>query len=123
MTAILAIAAMLSALDLSGLINLIPGGNEAMVALISGGLATLGTILRAVGDLIDDGVVNNSFGKLRMHWLTFLLACGIAAIGSLSIGCAELRGFDLTLQSPWGSVESRDGNTVITPMPIVFPTK
>ncbi len=123
MTAILAVIAMLSALDLSGLISLIPGGNDAMVALISGSLATLGTIIRAVGDLLDDGVVNNSFGKLRMHWTTFVLASLIAVLGSLCMSCSDLRGVNLSLQSPWGSVESQDGNTVISPRPFVFPTK
>jgi len=123
MTAALAVIAMLSALDLSGLINLIPGGNEGLVALITGALATLGTIIRAIGDWLDDGEVNNSFGRLRMHWLTFLAACVIAALGAMSIGCADLAGTSISLQSPWGSVESRDGATIIHPMPIIIPGK
>jgi len=81
-TAILAIVAMLGGLDLSGVITLIPGGNAEMVTLISGGLATLGAIARAIGDLADDGKVNGSFGKLQMSPITFLLCVIIALIGA-----------------------------------------
>lgn len=82
-TAVLAIVALLGGLDLSGIITLIPGGNAEMLTLISGGLATLGTIARAIGDLADDGQVNGSFGKLSMHWSTFLGCVLIAILADL----------------------------------------
>lgn len=120
LTAVLAIVAMLGALDLSGFVSLIPGANDGMVSLISGGLATLLTIGRAIGDLLDDGKVNNSF---RMHWLTFLLAVGISILAGFSMSCSTPGDITLRLNSPWGSVESMDGATTIAPRPIVIPAK
>lgn len=86
-TAVLAVIAMLSAADFSGILALFPGEHSGTIALISGTLATLGTVIRAIGDLIDDGVVNNSF---KIHPLACLgaLVLAVAALAS----CAELRG-------------------------------
>lgn len=113
-TAILAIVAMLGGLDLSGVITLIPGGNAGMVTLISGTLATLGTIARAIGDLVDDGIVNGSFGKLQMSPITFIIAVIIAIIAGFTTSCA---GVDATLRSPYGSIRSINGQTIIAPIP------
>lgn len=87
-TAVLAVVTVLAALDLTGLVTLIPGGNAAMVTWVSGGLATLGTILRAIGDLLDDGQANGSYGKLRMHPGTFLLACALAVLAVSLSSCS-----------------------------------
>jgi hypothetical protein len=118
LTALLAIVTALAALDLSGIAALIPGDHDALVAIISGTLATLGTILRAIGDLLDDGQVNGSYGRLRCHPLVFF-AAGILALASLS-SCAGLR---LDAATPWGDLSSLDGQTALTLRPIVLPAK
>jgi len=72
-----AIITALSALDLSGIAALMPGDHDATVAWISGGLTTLLTIVRSIGDLLDDGKPNNSFRCPA--WV---------ALGALLIACA-----------------------------------
>lgn len=119
-TAILAIVAMLGGLDLSGVITLIPGGNAEMVTLISGGLATLGTIARAIGDLADDGKVNGSFGKLQMSPITLLIAVIISIIAGFTTSCT---GLNATLRSPYGSIRSINGQTTIAPIPFIIEGK
>jgi len=121
LTAILAIVAVLGALDLSGLVSLVPGDNAAVLTYITGGLATLGTIIRAIGDMLDDGQANGSFGKLRCHPLALVLAGFLVALALGS--CAQMRGLNLSLSSPWGDVSSIDGMTTISPKVIVIPAK
>jgi hypothetical protein len=77
LTVTAAIIAALAALDLSGIATLIPGDHAAPVAWISGGLATALTIVRAIGDLLDDGKPNGSFKCPA--WV---------AIGALLLACA-----------------------------------
>jgi hypothetical protein len=119
-TAILAIVAMLGGLDLSGVITLIPGGNAEWVTLISGGLATLGTIARAIGDLADDGKVNGSFGRLQMSPVTFLVAVLIAIIAGCTTSCA---GLNASLRTPYGNIRSINGQTTITAIPFIIEGK
>ena len=61
LTAAFALVTALAAMDLSGIAPLIPGDADATVAAISGGLTTLLIIIRAIGDFVDDGQINNSF--------------------------------------------------------------
>ena len=44
----------------------------------------------------------------------------IAIITACLASCA---GFNLSLTSPWGDVESIDGATVIIPKPVVIPSR
>jgi hypothetical protein len=62
-TAVLAVLTTLGALDLTGILPIIPGDHSATLTWITGGIATLITILRAIADLLDDGQINNSYPK------------------------------------------------------------
>lgn len=61
LTTLAAIITGLAGLDLSGIASLIPGDHAGTVAWISGSLTTLLIIIRALGDLLDDGKPNGSF--------------------------------------------------------------
>lgn len=121
LTAILAIVAVLGAMDLSGFLSLFPGDSASTATAISGGLATLGTIIRAIGDWMDDGQVNGSFGKIKCHPVALICAATLAVLGMSS--CADMRRVNLSLSTPWGDVGSKDGSTTVTLRPIIIPEK
>lgn len=116
-TAALAVITALAALDISGIISLIPGTHDGLVAIIAGSLATLGTILRAIGDFLDDGQVNGSYGKFQCHPLVFVCAL------ILTLALSSCAGLTVTAALPWGEVSSSDGETEVILRPIILPTK
>ena len=116
-TAALAVITALAALDISGIVSLIPGAHDGLVAIIAGSLATLGTILRAIGDFMDDGKVNGSYGKFQCHPLAFLAAAVI------TLALSSCAGLTVTASLPWGEVSSSDGETEVILRPIILPTK
>jgi hypothetical protein len=83
LTTLAAIITGLAGLDLSGLATLIPGDHASTVAWISGSLTTLLVIIRALGDLLDDGKPNGSF---RCPGPIFISALLLALLSLSSCG-------------------------------------
>lgn len=127
-TLIFAILTAIAQLDLHGLISLLPGGSEQTVSNVTGGIATLLILTRTIGDFLDDGQVNGSFGKEKpaadgprtyCHPLTVAAACLIALVTAGLTSCA---GLTLSASTPWGDVSSTDGHTTVIARPIVIPS-
>jgi len=79
LTAIAGIATILGGLDLTEILPLLPDHIAAMLTLALPVVITVGKIAVAIGDLLDDGLRNNSFKVGLMLLLAVLLAAGMTS--------------------------------------------
>jgi hypothetical protein len=80
-----------AAFDITGIVHFLPEGYAAVLVTVPPMLLAISHFVMALGDQLDDGQKNNSFpGNLKMHPVTFLLACGIALCAGLLNSCSNL---------------------------------
>ncbi|MBB5351361.1 hypothetical protein HNR46_001597 [Haloferula luteola] len=82
LAAVAAACSALGGLDLKGIINILPENVAGVIAILPVAAIALGHVILLVGDYLDDGKKNDSFGKLSAILLPLLLAVGFLTLQS-----------------------------------------
>lgn len=81
LAAILSVCLAIGALDLSGIINVLPPLVAKIMTIGPPCFLAIGHAVLAIGDQLDDGQKNNSFpGSVKCHPLTMIAACLICLL-------------------------------------------